>query len=52
MGGGHNPLTYETVYITPEFFKTGQLSHKTVLKNYSKSQKNHKMKNQIVLDSK
>ena len=53
MGGGiHNPPTYETVYITPELFKTDQITPKPVLKNHSKSQKNHKMKNPIVLDSK
>jgi hypothetical protein len=31
------------VYITPEFSKTGQITPKSILKNYSKSQKNHKM---------
>ena len=49
-------------YITPQpmkrsisplhFSKPVKLPPKAVLKNYSKSQKNHKMKNSIVLDSK
>ena len=51
-GGLHNPLTYETVYITPELSETGQITHKAISKNHSKSQKNRKMKNPIVLDSK
>ena len=51
-GGLHNPLTYETVYITPELSETGQITSKAVSKNHSKSQKNRKMKNPIVLDSK
>jgi hypothetical protein len=36
----------------PELFKTDQITLKAVLKNHIKSQKNHKMENQIVLDSK
>ena len=36
----------------PELFKTGQIPPKAVSKNHSKSQKNYKMKNPIVLDSK
>jgi hypothetical protein len=53
MGSGlHNPLTYETVYITPKFLKTDQLPPKAVLKNHIKLQKNHKMENSIVLNSK
>jgi hypothetical protein len=36
----------------PELSKTGQITLETFLKNHSKSQKNHKMKNQIVLDFK
>ena len=52
-GGLHNPPTYETVYITPlNFPKPVKLPPKVVLKNYSKSQKNHKIENPIVLDSK
>jgi len=49
-GGLHNPPNYETVYIT--FPKPVKLPPKAVLKNHSKSQKNHKMENLIVLDSK
>jgi hypothetical protein len=57
-----NPLNYKTVYSTPELSKTGQITPQTVLsfsflfilaeslKNHSKSQKNHKMKNIILLD--
>jgi hypothetical protein len=37
---------------SPEFFKTGQITPKAILKNHSKSQKIHKIKNPIVLDSK
>ena len=36
----------------PKLSNTSQITPKSVLKNHSKSQKNHKMKNQIVLDSK
>ena len=51
-GGWHNPPTYETVSTTPELFKTGQITPpKSVLKNDSKSEKNYKMENPIVLDS-
>jgi hypothetical protein len=39
-------------FFTTELSKTGQITPKTVLKNHSKSQKNHKMENPIVLDSK
>jgi hypothetical protein len=65
---------YETVYFTPEHFKTGQITpgrfsdgglaivtivlsfpflliSTESLKNYSKSQKNHKIENLILLDS-
>ena len=52
-GGLHNPPTYKMVYITPlNFSKPVKLRPKAVLKNHSKSQKNHKIKNLIVLDSK
>ena len=54
MGGGlHNPPNYGTVYITPWTFQNrSNYPLKAVLKNHSKSQKNHKMENPIVLDSK
>jgi hypothetical protein len=37
---------------SPQLSKTGQNTPEAVLKNHSKSLKNHKMKNQIVLDFK
>ena len=53
MGIGlHNPQTIKWSISPPELFKTGQITPKTILKNLRKSQKNHKMKNPIVLDSK
>jgi hypothetical protein len=39
-------------FLPSELFKTGQITPKAVLRNHSKSQKNDKMKNLIVLDSK
>jgi hypothetical protein len=39
-------------FLPPELSKTGQITPEAVLKNHSKSQKNHKMKNQIALDFK
>ena len=52
-GGLHNPPTYKTVYITPlNFSKPVKLPPKAVSKKHSKSQKNHKIENLIVLDSK
>jgi hypothetical protein len=39
-------------FLPPELYKTGQITPEAVLKNHSKSQKNHKMKNQFVLDLK
>jgi hypothetical protein len=47
-----SPPTYENGFFTPELSKTGQITPEVVLKNHNKSQKNHKMKNQIVLDFK
>ena len=38
-------------FTTPEIFKIGQITTKVVLKNYSKSQKNHKIENSILLYS-
>ena len=56
------PSTMGLDYITPQtmkwsisplnFPKPVKLSPKAILKNHSKSQKNHKMENPIVLDSK
>ena len=51
-GGLHNPQPMKRSISPPELSKTGQITPKAVLKNHSKSQKNHKMKNLIVLDSK
>jgi hypothetical protein len=39
-------------FLPSELSKTGQITRAAVLKNHSKSQKNHKMKNLIVLDFK
>jgi hypothetical protein len=39
-------------FLPPELCKTGQITPEALLKNHNKSQKNHKMKNQIVLDFK
>ena len=51
--GLHNPPNlWNGLYHLLNFPKPIKLSPKSVLKNHSKSQKNHKMKNPIVLDSK
>jgi hypothetical protein len=48
-----NGPTYENGFFTPlNFLKQDKSPPAAVLKNHSKSQKNHKMKNQIVLDLK
>jgi hypothetical protein len=39
-------------FLPPQLSKTEQITPEAVLKNYNKSQKNLKMKNQIVLDFK
>jgi hypothetical protein len=39
-------------FLPSELSKTGQITPEAVLKNHSKSQKNHKMKYLIVLDFK
>jgi hypothetical protein len=39
-------------FFTPELLKQDKSPPKAVLKNHSKSQKNHKMENSIVLDYK
>ena len=53
MGGGvHNPNLWNSLYHPLNFSKPVKLSPKTALKNHSKPQKNYKIKNPIVLDSK
>jgi hypothetical protein len=39
-------------FLPSQLSKIGQITPEVVLKNHNKSQKNHKMKNQIVLDFK
>ena len=51
-GGLHNPQPMKRSISPHVLSKTCQLTLKVVLKNHSKSQKNHKMENPIVLDSK
>jgi hypothetical protein len=48
----HHPQPTKMDFSPLEFSKTGQITPEAVLKNHSKSQKNHKMKNQIALDFK
>jgi hypothetical protein len=51
--GTHHLSTYENRFFTPlNFIKQDKSPPKAVLKNHNKSQKNHKMKDQIVLDFK
>jgi hypothetical protein len=52
--GTHHTLTYENRFFNPppELSKTGQITPEAVLKNHSKLQKNHKMKNHVMLDFK
>jgi hypothetical protein len=54
--GTHHPPTAQPMkmdFFTPlNFLKQDKSPPAAVLKNHSKSQKNHKMKNQIVLDLK
>jgi hypothetical protein len=54
MGGRNtSPPTYENVFFYPSnFLKRDKSPPKAVLKSHNKSQKKHKMKNQIVLDFK
>ena len=51
-GGVHNPNLWNGLYYLLNFSKPVKLSPKVVLKNHSKPQKNHKIKNPVVLDSK
>jgi hypothetical protein len=46
------PQPMKMNFLPSELSKTGQIIPKAVLKNHSKSQKNHKIENSIVLDSK
>ena len=46
------PNLWNSLYHPLNFSKPVKLPPKSVLKNHSKSQKNHKIKNSIVLDSK
>jgi hypothetical protein len=39
-------------FLPSKLSKTGQINPEAVLKNHNKSQKNHKVENPIVLDSK
>jgi hypothetical protein len=51
--GTHHPQPMKIDFFYPsELSKTGQITPEAVWKNHSKSQKNHKMENPIVLDSK
>jgi hypothetical protein len=50
--GTHHPQPMKLDFLPPELSKTGQITPEAVFKNHNKSQKNHRMKNQIVLDFK
>jgi hypothetical protein len=50
--GTHHLKTYENGSHPLDFLKQDKSPSKAVLKNHSKSQKNHKMENPIALDSK
>jgi hypothetical protein len=49
--GTYHPQPMKIDFLPPELSKTEQITVEAVLKNHSKSQKNHKMENPIVLDS-
>ena len=51
-GGLHNPQSMKRSISPLNFSKPIKLPPKAVLKNHNKSQKNHKIENPIVLDSK
>ena len=51
-GGLHNPQPIKRSISPPELSKTGQITPEAVSKNHSKSQKNYKINNPIVLDFK
>jgi hypothetical protein len=46
------PQPMKVDFLPSKLSKTGQITPEAVLKNLNKSQKNHKMENPIVLDSK
>jgi hypothetical protein len=46
------PQPMKMGFLPSELSKTGQITPEIVLKNHNKSQKNHKIENPIVLDSK
>jgi hypothetical protein len=50
--GTHHPQPMKMDFLPPGLSKTGQITPEAVLKNHSKSRKNQKIKNQIVLDFK
>jgi hypothetical protein len=50
--GTHHPQPMKMDFYPLNFLKQDKSPPEAVLKNYSKSQKNHKMKNQIALDFK
>jgi hypothetical protein len=50
--GTHHLQPIHIDFLPRELSKTREITHKVVLKNHSKSQKNHIMENPIVLDSK
>jgi hypothetical protein len=50
--GTHHPQPMKIDFLPPQLSKIRQITPVGVLKNHNKSQKNHKMKNQTVLDFK
>jgi hypothetical protein len=50
--GTHHPQPMKMKLLPLNFLKQDKSTPKAVLKNHSKSQKNNKMENSIVLDSK
>jgi hypothetical protein len=50
--GTHHPQPMKIDFLPLNFLKRDKSPPEAVLKNHSKSHKNHKMKNQIVLDFK
>jgi hypothetical protein len=50
--GTHHPQPMKMDFYPLNFLRQDKSPHEAVLKNHSKSQKNHRMENPIVLDSK